>query len=162
MMFLVENNCWVYNLNTHISQLLIHLNTISGHATTQYGVLDCITELYDYHSLRIKRGTILQQRNTLMRFPIVGGKKHYITKSARTRPYGKMLFSRQTKRRELTRCHPFMSHNSLSLKLRFADNRSYCREACETIVLIFLYIQFPKGTLYVNVINNGESKLLHG
>ena len=55
-----------------------------------------------------------------------------------------------------------MSHNSLSFKLRFAGNRSYCREACETIVLIFLYFQFPKGTLYVNVINNGESKLLHG
>ena len=55
-----------------------------------------------------------------------------------------------------------MSHNSLSLKLRFAGNRSYCREACETIVLIFLYIQFPKGTLYANVFNNGESKLLHG
>lgn len=79
MMFLVEYNCWVYNLNTHsnICQLLIHLNTISGHATTQYGILDCITALYDYHSFRIKRGKILQQRNTLMRFPIVGGKIHY-------------------------------------------------------------------------------------
>ena len=75
-----------------------------------------------------------------------------------------MLFSRQAKARELTRCHPFISHNSLSLKLRFAGNRSCCREAYETIVLIFLYIQFPKVILYIylKVTNNVESKLLHG